>query len=79
MNFGIWLENKLRELDRSNSWLAKKIHIVPSTLRRWTLGLNMPNLAIAYRIAKVLSIEEHKEISDVWLEILTVIEASKCS
>lgn len=59
LDFATLLEKALGESERSQSWLATRLKVTPTTVNRWCLGTAMPkNQELIIRIADILHIDK---------------------
>tara|TARA_R110000803_G_scaffold36412_7_gene78187 strand:- start:8851 stop:9075 length:225 start_codon:yes stop_codon:yes gene_type:complete len=60
MNFGMIVEQKLKELDRKKAWLSRELGKPSTTITSWSKGAS-PALDTAMEVIRILTFSKSEE------------------
>ena len=73
MNFGLWIDEKLKKHRLKKNWLAKAAGVSHASLNLYKLG-TVPSLKVAYVIVAIIALETKQEPEELWNEIFLMLE-----
>jgi DNA-binding XRE family transcriptional regulator len=73
MNFGMWLEQLLKENRLTKTWLAKKAKVSHSMINYWKTRSD-PSLLRAYQVVQLIAKETNQDPALLWSEVFLMLE-----
>ena len=73
MNFGMWLEQLLKQNRLTKTWLAKKAKVSHSMINYWKTRSD-PSLLRAYQVVQLIAEETNQDPALLWSEVFLMLE-----
>jgi|TARA_R100000329_G_C7544940_1_gene192455 hypothetical protein len=73
MNFGMWLEQLLKQNRLTKTWLAEKAKVSHSMINYWKTRSD-PSLLRAYQVVQLIAKETNQDPALLWSEVFLMLE-----